>query len=100
MLMVGQIPIWGGTLGGKFTHAVGDACQWSSHQVRESKMLAGVGDLSFVERWWKSATPGSSAKKHAPARKEIVESTPEKTDGKDADGVSQADREALIRLLQ
>ena len=99
VLLVGQIPLGTSTLGGKFATQMGNACQWSSDQVRDSKMLAGVGDLSFVERWWKSAVP--SVRKHAATRKEIVERTMEsKSDDKDADGVSQADRDALIQLLQ
>jgi len=101
VLLIGQIPIGGGTLGGKFAAGVGQACQWSSQKVHDSKMLAGVGDLSFVERWWKSTSPPTSARKHAASRKEISEPSAEgKSAAHDGDGVSQADREALIRLLQ
>lgn len=100
MLLVGQIPIGSDTLGGKFSHAVGDAGRWSAQRVSGTKMLAGVGDLSLVERWWKSATPGARDRKPAAARVPQSESRATIESDKDADGVSQADREALIRLLQ
>jgi hypothetical protein len=92
MLLVGQIPLGHSTLGAKFTDQVTQACRSGIRSVREHKMFQGF-ELSSFSRWWKGARPTATTVSKNTAKE--VEDT-----ATDADGLTQTDREALIRLLE
>lgn len=87
VLFVGQIPVGEMTVGEIFLRQVKRLASWSGGELQKTKLVASLGkELRQLSNDRKTSS--------VPARKEREDATP------DAEGMTPADKEALLRLLE
>jgi hypothetical protein len=100
VLLFGQIPVGGRTIGEHFQQQVKQGLVWSGEQIRTSHWYGSLGSVPYIGSWFQSSAPAvfslADAKVSAPV--ETKKSVPAKRT--EDEKITLQDRESLLQLLE
>lgn len=97
VLVVGQTTIGSNTLAGHLQREMGKACGWKGWEIRKPQWLAGFAGPEVLTRWLKIPHSEPSIATGQEIEPEVEISAKENSV---SEGVTPADRESILRLLQ